>query len=120
MIYTKTFTAGGDIAPHRIVRMDGASLSVFEADTHDRIIGVYIGPAAAVVGDTVEICLLGECNVEVSGTVNRGRFVTATTDGKGIQPTPAAGTNSQVIGWALSTATSTVVPCFIVPGWMQG
>lgn len=122
MLYSKTYTAEGAIPKFRFVKFGAAASSVLQATAvTDRIIGVYIGTTDAVAGDSVEVCLLGECMVTAGGSIGRGMTLTTDATGQAVNAAPAAGANAKTAALALDSAASgTQVPVLVVPGWYQG
>lgn len=121
MLYTKPFTAEGAITKLRLVKFGSTSTQVIQASlVTDRIAGVFVGPSDAVNGDAVEICMLGECNLEVSGAIGGGMTLTTNASGQGVNAAPVAGTNNKTVGMALISGTNGVITVLVCPGWTQG
>jgi hypothetical protein len=121
MIFSKMYTAVGAIPKFRLVKYVTSDTQVTLAvAATDQIIGVTMGPSDAADTDQVEVCLLGECFVEVSGAIGRGGVLTANASGQGVPPSVTVGVNSRIIGWAMISGTSTNIPVFVVPSHFQG
>jgi len=122
MLWQKTGTAQGAITKNRIVKFGSAddTYAVATTPATDRIAGVFIGPSDAADSDTIEVCMLGECNLEVSGAIGRGMSLTTNGSGQGVNAAPVAGTNNKIVAMAQISGTDTTIPVFVVPGWFQG
>lgn len=121
MIAQRQYTANGSIAARRIVKFDASDTTVVQASAvSDQLLGVYIGPADAASSDLVDVCLMGECLLDVAGAVGRGVLLTCDSNGKGVQAVPAAGVNNRIIGEALQTGTDTTIRVLVFPSMMQG
>lgn len=122
MLYARTFIAEGAITVNRLVRFSPTveGQVVQSAAVTDRIAGVYVGPGNAANGDTVQVCMLGECNLEVSGAVGRGSALTTNASGQGVTAAPAAGTNNKIAAVALIAGSSNTIPVLVVPSSFQG
>lgn len=63
----------------------------------------------------------GISRVKTGGAITRGGYVTTDAAGLGVAPAPAAGTNNNVIGIALKSASSgDIIPVLLSPGRIQG
>lgn len=117
----RNYTAGGAIAPYRIVKPGAADGEVVQAAAAtDFLMGVCesVGPAS---GERCDIVKSGIADVEFAGVVARGEPVTADADGKGVKAAPAAGANARIIGFAeVTTAAGDIAPVLLAPGVMQG
>jgi hypothetical protein len=122
MIAVREYTAGsGGLTTCRIVKPGASNVAVLQASAAtDKLIGVHLGPGTVAEAAQGQVCLLGECRLEVSGTVNRGDLITSDADGKGITAAPSAGSNVRTIGWCMQTTTNGVARVFVTPGVMQG
>lgn len=121
MIYTRTFTAEAALTAHRLVRPGAGADTVTPATAvTDRIIGVYVGPSDAAINDQVEVCLLGECHLNVAGAIGKGMTLTTNATSQGVNAAPAAGANNRTIAWAIDAGTDVTIRVFVVPGWIQG
>lgn len=111
---TKSFTAGGTIAKHSIVKFDADDDTVIVgAAATDKLIGVAL--EAATVGLRVEVQLAGIGEVVLGGTVARGAAVTSGAAGVGVD-LAAAATIKTAIGRALASGvTGDVIPVLIGP-----
>lgn len=115
------YTAEGAITKFRFVKFGSTDSQVIQASAvTDRIVGVYIGPSDAANTDSVLICELGECFLEVDGAIGRGMTLTTDANGKGVNAAPAAGTNNKAGARAQISGTSTTIRVLVVPGWFQG
>jgi hypothetical protein len=122
MLASERFTAEGAITKFRFVKIGSTNSQVIQASTvTDRIIGVYLGPADAVNADEVEVCLLGRCQVETSGSIGRGTPVTTNSSGQAVTAeTVTPGKLVRECGYLLQSAASTVVDMFFVPAHYTG
>jgi hypothetical protein len=113
--------AEGAITKNRLVKFGSSDTQVIQSSAvTDRILGVYIGPDDAVDAAAVDVCVLGECNLEVSGAIGRGMTLTTNASGQGVNAAPAAGTNNKAAAMAMISGTSTTISVFVSPGWYQG
>lgn len=103
---TKNYTTDEAIGAHLIVKAGSADFYIGLADAAtDAIIGVSeLGGTAA--GDNIDIIHGGIATVKLGGTVSRGDYITATTNGLGVAAAPSAGTNNQVVGKALQAGVT--------------
>lgn len=120
-LLNRNYTAGGAIAPFRIVKPGANDGEVVQAAAAaDALMGVCesVGPAS---GERCDIVKVGIADVEFGGTVTRGAAVTADANGKAVAAAPAAGSNVRVIGFAeVSAVSGDIAPILIAPGVMQG
>lgn len=86
----------------------------------DALIGVSVAAADTDDGDHLNVCLLGECYLDVSGAVVRGALLTSDGDGKGVTAAPSAGVNARIVGLALTSGTNTTIRVMVLPGMVQG
>ncbi len=83
-LLTKAFTAGGDVAAHRIVKHGDADAKVIQAAAAgDATIGIA-GELGAETGARIDVHLAGIAPVEAGDAVSRGAPVTADSDGKAV------------------------------------
>lgn len=117
----KNHTAGAAVEPFRIVKHGAADGAVIHAtDGSAAQIGVT-GELGAAAGERVDVNRAGISLVEFGGTVARGAPVTATTDGKAVAASPAAGANVFVIGYAeVSGVSGDVADVMLAPHRLQG
>jgi hypothetical protein len=120
-LFSKTFIAGAAIAAYRIVKPGSDDDHVVQgAAASDYLIGVADNLGAGT-GERVGIVFSGIAEVEFAGVVTRGQFVTADSNGKGVNAGPAAGTNNRIIGIALNTtAAGDIAPVLLTQGSVQG
>jgi len=117
----KTFTAEGTINPYRIVKVGAAEGGVLEATAETEALLGVIGNVTVLIGESVEVIMMGVAKVHIDGTPAIGSFITAATGGKGAAAAPAAGVNNNVIGRILKTAADEeVCDVFLCPGTLQG
>lgn len=120
-LLNRNYTAGGAIAPFRIVKPGANDGEVLQAAAAaDALMGVCesVGPAS---GERCDIVKAGIADVEFGGTVTRGSPVTADANGKAVAAAPAAGSNVRIIGFAeVTAAAGDISPILIAPGVMQG
>lgn len=115
MLWSRPYTATGAITKNRLVKYAADDTHVSQASAvTDRIVGVYIGPSDAADGDAVEICLLGECNLEVSGAIGRGMRLTTNSSGQGV--TAESGGSSRTCAVAMIAGTNSTIPVFVQLG----
>jgi GNAT superfamily N-acetyltransferase len=117
----KAFTAGGAIAPYRIVRITSADNVEQAAAVSHTLIGVNSDLAIAS-GERVEVMTHGIAYVEAGAAVAVGVFVSTDSQGRGIAAAPAAGANQRVIGVALEAASAAgdVIRVLLSQGQIQG
>lgn len=121
MLYSKGYTAEGAIPKFRIVKWGTTDTAVTLATlATDRIVGVYAGPDDAVDTQAIEVILLGETFMEVSGAIGRGMSLTTNASGQGINAAPAAGVNTRIVALALISGTNANIPVLVAPSWFQG
>lgn len=121
MLYSRGYTAEGAIPKFRIVKFGTTDTAVTLATlATDRIVGVYVGPDDAVDTQAVEVILLGECLMEITGAIGRGMSLTTNASGQGINAAPAAGANTRIVAIALISGTNANIPVFVAPSWYQG
>ena len=118
---TKRYTADGAITTRRLVKRGASDTQMAQASAvTDLIVGVYLGPGDAANGDTIDVCLLGECTLEVTGSVSFGSLLTTDSNGKGAVAAPASGVNNRIAAMALQAGTNTTVRVLVLPGMVQG
>ncbi|HEY9644386.1 MAG TPA: hypothetical protein V6C57_28080 [Coleofasciculaceae cyanobacterium] len=130
-------TAGGTIAPYRIVKHGTADYHVLQATAATEVlIGVsYIpdgpvdtipyGQSAPAVqvssGERVDIVRSWIFPVEYGGSITRGQWLTSDASGKAIAAAPATGANMSVVGRAeVSGVSGDIGSVHIMPGQIQG
>jgi len=120
-LFSKAFTAEGTINPYRIVKVGAAAGGVLEATAvTEALIGVT-GNQTVLIGERVDVVMLGIAKVRIDVTPAIGSFITATTGGKGAVAAPASGVNNNVIGRILKTAADEdICDVFLSPGMIQG
>lgn len=118
----KTKTAGGAIAPFRIVAHGAADGQVVQAAAANATLCGTTGQiGASAAGDRVDVAKAGLPEVELGGIVARGAPLTADANGKAIAAAPAAGTNARIIGFAeVSGIAGDRIPYLFAPGMIQG
>jgi hypothetical protein len=119
----RNFTAGtGGVRYARLVRLGTADGQVVEATAAtDVILGVSVQPGTAADGQRCDVALAGVAEVVAGGTISRGAWVTATTGGAAVAAAPAAGTNNNVLGIALTDAVSgDIIPVLLAQHRLQG
>lgn len=121
MILQRQYDAAGAITARRVVKFDTTDTTIAQASSvSDRLIGISLGPDDATVADPVDVCMLGECMLDVAGAVGRGALLTVDSDGKGVQANPSAGVNNRIVAMALQTGTNTTIRVLVLPGMLQG
>lgn len=84
---TKTYTAGGAISEHRIVKFDATAGQVVQASaSSDKFAGVACLPkgANAASGEDVDVIKSGIADVTYGGTITVGDRVTTDSNGKAV------------------------------------
>lgn len=118
---TKAYVADADIAPYLIVKagsVDG-NIALATANT-DKIKGVSSNVGTAQ-GQECDVIHDGIANVTAGGTVADGDWLTVDASSRAITAAPAAGTNVQVLGKAMTSAVvGDVFPVLIALGSNQG
>lgn len=117
----KAFTAGGTIAPYRLVKFSAAETVVQSAAVGDFHVGVNTDLTAAS-GERVEVVTHGIAYVEAGAAVTVGVLVTSDASGRGVAAAPAAGTNNRIIGIAMEAAAAAgdIIRVLLSPGSVQG
>jgi hypothetical protein len=118
---TKSYTAEGAIAANRIVKFGSNDWGVLQAAAAaDALIGITTEIDAAS-GERVDVVHEGIADVKLGGSVTRGGPITSDASGQGVAPSPAAGTNNRVVGFALISGVSgDIIPVMISLGSFQG
>jgi hypothetical protein len=96
----KTFTASADIPRYRLVTSAADGHISLASGAGDALIGVN-GELDADSGERADINLTGAATVEYGAGVSAGDLLTADSDGKAVQASPASGETARVIGMAL-------------------
>jgi len=123
---TKAFHASAAINPYSIVKFGASDDTVSPAAAAgDLSIGVTneLGITAGGVtkGETVDVVLAQIAEVKLGGTIVRGDKITSGAAGVGVKAAPAAGTNAQIIGFAMKSGVSgDVIPVYLSQSVMQG
>jgi hypothetical protein len=117
----KNYTAGGAIAPYRIVRFSAADTVVQAAAANDAAIGVS-DSIAVVSGERVDVQLVGVGEVEAGAAITVGVLLMSDAQGRAIPAAAAAGVNVRVVGVALEPAVAAgdVIRFQQSPGAFQG
>jgi len=99
----KNFTAGGAIAPFRLVRLSAADTVVQASAATDAIIGVQndVGPAS---GERTDVVMVGMAFVEAGAAFALGALLTSDAQGRAITAAPATGVNNRIVGIAIDAA----------------
>ena len=120
-MYEKSYVAEAAVSAYRIVKPGTADDNVLTAAAvSDLLVGVIEGVAPAL-GERCDVVLAGPALCTLGGTVTRGAKLTADASGRAVAAAPAAGTNNQIIGWALvSGVVGDVVEIFVAPSVLQG
>lgn len=117
----KAFTAGGAIAPYRLVKFSAAETVVQSAAAADAHVGVNTDLTVAL-GERVEVMTHGIAYVEAGAAITIGTLITADAQGRGVTAAPAAGANNRVIGIAMEAASAAgdIIRVLLSPGSVQG
>lgn len=118
----KTVKCTAAIATQFLIAKPGADDDTFSQATAstEELIGVFQHTTGAAA-DSVRLMLTGVTNVKAGGTINRGAWITADANGKGVAAAPGAGVNAAVIGKAMGSAVAEdIFPVFLAPGRIQG
>lgn len=120
--YSKSYVAGANVSPYRIVKPGGtAGAVVHAAAATDSLLGVLDVPAAVASGQRVDVALNGEVEVELGGAVSEGALVTADASGRAIAAAPAAGSNVRIVGMCtLGGVLGDIGRVLLKQGSMQG
>ena len=110
----QSYTAGGVIAPYRMVKFGTEDGQVVQAAANsDLIIGVSTRLGADAAGDQVEVVRLGPAQVDCGGSIPRGSLVTSDANGKAA----VAGVNNRVGGVIETTgAAGQRAVCMVLAG----
>ena len=98
----KNFTANGTIEKNRIVAFGAAEGEAVQATGDSAYLGVSGVRGAAVAGARVDVCLDDIRDVGFGGPVAYGDWLTSDANGKAITAAPAADTQMNVIGKAMT------------------
>lgn len=117
----KAFTAGGAVAPYRIVKFSGAETVVQSAAAADAHVGVNSDLTVAS-GERIEVMTHGIANVEAGAAITIGALVTADAQGRAVAAAPASGVNNRVIGVAMEAASAAgdIIRILLSQGSVQG
>ena len=118
----KTYTAGGTIAPRRLVKYGANDGEVLQAAAAtDLIIGVSGSAETHASGERIDVILSGSAEVDAAGVIARGSKVVSDANGKAVIAAPAAGSNVHVAGFVMVTsAANDIVDVFLSQAVMQG
>lgn len=121
----KAFVAGtGGVTANRIVVQDtttnGQVVLPAAADPASGVIGVALNTALAAA--TAYVTVMGPASVVASGAVTRGDLLAvAATTGTAKTAAPSAGVNTMIVGYALSSISTTATGnAFVNPSVLQG
>lgn len=107
----KNFTAGGNIAANRFVKLSADGTVVTAAADTDAIIGVNDG-LAADSGARADVILAGIATVAAGGNITRGALVTSDATGQAVTSTE----NNRNAGIALVSAVQNdLIPVLVAP-----
>lgn len=111
-LLTKTYTADGDVAQHRIVKTSAAGKVAQAADPEDALYGVS-DELGADDGERVDVVVVGIADVEYGGAVAAGDLLTSDANGKAVEA-GAAGETHRVIGTACVAGVAGDIGCVIL------
>lgn len=117
----KTFTAGGAIAPYRIVRCSAADTVVQAAAATEALLGATMDVAPAS-GERTDVVLSGIAVIEAGGAIALTAWVTSDAQGRAVAAAPGAGVNHRIIGIPLEPAVAAgdLIRVALSPGSLQG
>ena len=108
----KNWTAGGTVNNYRIVAYGAGDVAIQAANQASRIIGVSKLPqnaSAVVSGDRFDVVHADLCFVEYGGTITRGDWLMAASDGSGKAVAWSSGSgyaDARTIGFAWESGVS--------------
>jgi hypothetical protein len=120
-LLSKALTAGGAIAPYRVVKFSAAETAVQSAAATDMHIGVNTDLAVAS-GERFEVSTHGIAWVEAGAAGTLGGPFTSDAQGRAVNAAPAAGVNNRIGGifWDAPAAAGDIVRVLLSPGLVQG
>jgi hypothetical protein len=117
----RNYTADGATSAYRIAKPgsdDGLAAQASAAT--DALFGIF-DELAHDDGERADVIRAGACLIQLGGTVTRGDWLTANSDGKAVKAAPDAGSNVSVIGRAeVSGKDADIVPHILAIGQIQG
>jgi hypothetical protein len=111
---TRTYTASGAIAAGRAVSLSGAN-TVVQGNSGAQI-PAGIALAAAADGESVDVCISGECLASAGATLTAGTHLFLLSDANGLlDPVSAAGDVyiARFLGERTAANGDTAVPVFV-------
>ena len=122
MLLAKNFVAGAIIPAFTLVKFGADDSTVVPAAAvSDLIIGATMEVPAAL-GERVDVQLIGTAYVVAGAAAVRGTLATSDASGRAVTAAPVAGTNNNVAGRFLESASAAgdVVRVLLNPGSVQG
>lgn len=117
---TGSFVAEAAILPARIVKAGVGNGVQTAASSSDKVFGISTEVDAAL-GERVDVVLEGTADLKLGGTIARGDFLVADSQGRGVTASPAAGANAQVTVMALTSGvTGDLIEVLVNPVMLQG
>lgn len=117
----RNYTADGATEAFRIAKSgsDDGLIAQASAAT-DALLGIF-DELAHADGERTDVIRDGMARVQYGGTVARGDWLTADSDGKAVKTAPSAGSNVSVIGRAeVAGVAGDIVPIVLAIGQIQG
>jgi len=118
---TRNYEADGATKAFRIAKFGSDDGQAKQASaSSDALMGVF-DELDHASGERADVVRAGACRVQLGGTVTRGDFLTADSDGKAVTAAPAAGDNASVIGRAeVSGKDGDIISHVLAVGQIQG
>jgi hypothetical protein len=118
---TKAYVAEAAVNPFRIVKFGANDGFVLQAAAvADKLIGITTEIDAAI-NERLDVVHEGIADLKLGGTVARGDFLTTDPTGQGVSAAPAAGTNNQIVGKAMTSGViGDIIPVLVAPSMLQG
>lgn len=117
----KSYTAGGNIAAYRIVRMSAADTVVQAAGPTEALLGATMD-VAPLSGERTDVALSGITLIEAGAAIALTALLTSDSQGRAVAAAPAAGANNRIVGVPLETAAAAgdIIRVRLAPGSVQG
>jgi hypothetical protein len=117
----KNFTAGGAIAPYRIVTFSAADTVIQAAAATNPLIGVN-DDVAPVSGERTDIIMAGIALIEAGAAFALTARITSDATGRAVAAAPSAGANVNCIGYPMEPAVAAgdLIRVLIAPHSFQG
>jgi hypothetical protein len=117
----KAFTAGGAVAPYRIVAFSAAETVIQSAAATASHVGVS-SELDVASGERIEVVTHGIAYVTAGAAITLGALVTSDATGRAVAAAPATGVNNRTIGIAMEAAAAAgdIIRVLLSPGSVQG